>query len=135
SNGESADIVLGQYDFTSNTSNAGGLSSSSLNAITGSIVHIGDYLFVSDTGNHRILRYTNPSTPTTPPTPHSVSQTSTSTAPITTYGAEWPLDFMYPTVSGQTTVDPIHVITSSSIFGDALTIIEKLSFSKIKNER
>jgi sugar lactone lactonase YvrE len=54
SNGQPADIVLGQPSFTSSTGNNGGISASSLNAPR-SVYSDGTRLFVADTSNHRIL--------------------------------------------------------------------------------
>jgi len=56
SSGQSANVVLGQPDFTSNTLNNGGLSASSLNSPQ-SVYSDGTQLFVTDTNNHRILRW------------------------------------------------------------------------------
>jgi hypothetical protein len=57
--GASADLVLGQTTFDSDTANAGGLNKNTLNGNTLGIVHAGNYLYVSDTENNRVLRYTN----------------------------------------------------------------------------
>lgn len=56
SSGQSANVVLGQPDFTSNTANSGGVSASSLNSPQ-SVYSDGTQLFVTDTNNHRILRW------------------------------------------------------------------------------
>ncbi len=55
-NGAPADLVLGQPDFISSTSNNGGRSASSMNAggVEG-VYSTGTKLFVADTGNNRIL--------------------------------------------------------------------------------
>jgi len=53
-NGVPADLVLGQANFTNNTLNEGGLSSSTLNA-PGGIFSDGTRLFVADSGNNRVL--------------------------------------------------------------------------------
>ncbi len=54
SNGQAADVVLGQPDLVSNTSNNGGVSGSSLNN-PNSVFSDGTRLFVSDSGNNRVL--------------------------------------------------------------------------------
>lgn len=53
-NGTPADVVLGQPDFTSSTSNNGGRSASSLSNPS-SISSDGTRLFAADRGNHRVL--------------------------------------------------------------------------------
>jgi sugar lactone lactonase YvrE len=72
SNGTSADFALGQPNLTSNTSNNGGISSSSLNQPWG-IFSDGSNLYVSDTYNHRILVWNS-------------APTSTSSLPISVLG-------------------------------------------------
>lgn len=54
SNGQAANLVLGQPDFTSTTANNGGLGGRSLNRPTG-IFSDGTRLFVADSLNHRVL--------------------------------------------------------------------------------
>ncbi len=54
SNGASADLVIGQTDFETCTLNAGGVSARSLTAIT-DVASDGRRLFISDSGNNRIL--------------------------------------------------------------------------------
>lgn len=53
SNGQAADVVLGQPNFTSNTLNNGGISTSSIYGPFGVSV-VGSQLFVSDFSNHRV---------------------------------------------------------------------------------
>lgn len=53
-NGEPADIVLGQPDMTSNTSNNGGLGASSLSAPS-YVYSDGQKLYVADRNNNRVL--------------------------------------------------------------------------------
>jgi hypothetical protein len=53
-NHASADVVVGQPDFTSNTANNGGLGANTLTDITGLTTAHGS-LFVSDCSNHRVL--------------------------------------------------------------------------------
>jgi sugar lactone lactonase YvrE len=60
-NGGSADGVLGQPDFTSNASNNGGLSATSLRLPTGVSVDGNGGLWISDRNNHRVLHYDNAS--------------------------------------------------------------------------
>ena len=61
-NNQPADLVLGQPNMTSNTSNNGGISSSTLNAPQ-SVRCDGTRLFVADTANNRVLVWnTLPST-------------------------------------------------------------------------
>lgn len=57
-NGASADIVLGQSNFTTNTTDCGGSVSSNCFNSSRAFEHNGK-LFVSDTGNHRILIFDN----------------------------------------------------------------------------
>jgi hypothetical protein len=52
--GQAADYVLGQADFTTGTANFGGISSSSLHNPSSVFVD-NERLFVADTSNHRIL--------------------------------------------------------------------------------
>lgn len=63
-NGQPADIVLGQPDFSSKIPNFGGAGStptaSNLNAPSGIVVDSVGNLYVSDTGNHRVLLYSTP---------------------------------------------------------------------------
>ena len=121
SNGAAANIVLGQTSFTSDTTNAGGLSASSLAPIMGGIAHNDVNLFVSDTSNHRILRYTNES-PTPTPTPTSApSDTISSQASI--YNPEWPSDLKYCSHSGPATIQSIHIVSGSSVLGNAMTMV------------
>ena len=56
SNNASADLEIGQTNMTSNTSNAGGLSSKSL-SYPRAVVSDGIGLFVADTNNNRVLIY------------------------------------------------------------------------------
>ncbi|MBN1139472.1 MAG: DUF11 domain-containing protein [Anaerolineae bacterium] len=55
--GDPANVVLGQPDFTSNTPNNGGLSASSLNTPWGLALDDDGNLFVSDAGNNRVVMY------------------------------------------------------------------------------
>lgn len=55
-----ADYVIGQPGFTSNTPNNGGVSATSVYSPTGLKIDSADRLFVADTGNNRVLVYTNP---------------------------------------------------------------------------
>jgi hypothetical protein len=52
-----ADQVFGQPDFTSNTSNNGGLSGASLFYPAGLTLDGAGNLYVADNGNHRVLEY------------------------------------------------------------------------------
>ncbi|MCX6117951.1 MAG: hypothetical protein NT027_10440 [Proteobacteria bacterium] len=62
SNGQAADFVLGQSDFVTSTSNAGGMSGSSFSSPAGIAIN-GNTLYVTDLNNSRILVWT--SLPTT----------------------------------------------------------------------
>ena len=53
----SAQLVLGQADFTGTAANAGGVSASSMQAPNGAFSD-GTSLWVADTGNHRVLVWT-----------------------------------------------------------------------------
>ena len=57
--GQAADGVLGQPDFDASTTNNGGISASRLNKPTSIAVGPTGKVFVSDTGNHRILRWSS----------------------------------------------------------------------------
>ncbi len=59
-NGEPADLVIGQPDFLSNAQNNGGISASSLNQPTGLAVDGSGNLYVADSNNARVLEYSNP---------------------------------------------------------------------------
>jgi hypothetical protein len=67
-NGQSADLVLGQPNFTSNACNSGAVSASSLCEPFGLAVDFRADLFVADRGNNRVLRFDQPSNGTQPPT-------------------------------------------------------------------
>jgi len=56
SNNASADVVVGQPDMSSNTVNNGGISASTLNYPNG-VFYDGSKLYISDSGNHRVLIY------------------------------------------------------------------------------
>jgi hypothetical protein len=55
-NGQSADLVLGQPDFTSSEANNGGRSERSL-SWPQSVAAVGDRLWVADAGNARVLQW------------------------------------------------------------------------------
>lgn len=59
-NGQAADKVFGQPNFTSFTANNGGISASTLSGPRGVAVDDNSNLYVADTGNNRILVYRNP---------------------------------------------------------------------------
>jgi sugar lactone lactonase YvrE len=61
-NGQAADKVFGQPDFTSSTANNGGISASTLSGPRGVAVDDNSNLYVADTNNNRILVYRNPNT-------------------------------------------------------------------------
>jgi len=61
-NGDTAGVVLGQAGFSTNTSNAGGLSASSLSVATDVMLDPAGNLYVSDTGNGRVLKFGTPLT-------------------------------------------------------------------------
>ena len=52
-----ADEVIGQSTFVTNTANSGGVLNTTLNAPTGLKMDAGNRLFVADTGNHRVLAF------------------------------------------------------------------------------
>ena len=62
SNGQAPDIVLGQPDFSSHGINTNGLSASSLAGPIGLAVDQTGDLYVADSFNNRVLRYTAPVT-------------------------------------------------------------------------
>ena len=55
-NGQSADLVLGQTEFSTNTANNGGISSSTLNSPSG-LAYNGQQFFVSEYSNSRVLMW------------------------------------------------------------------------------
>ena len=57
-----ADRVFGQPDFNSDTPNNGGVSATSLNGPSSIVVDAAGRLWISDTGNHRVLEYDHPLT-------------------------------------------------------------------------
>ncbi|MFZ0888132.1 MAG: NHL repeat-containing protein [Candidatus Binataceae bacterium] len=59
-NNASANLVIGQPNFFSSTSNDGGVSASSLNGPTAVAVDKLGNLYVADTGNSRVLEYNKP---------------------------------------------------------------------------
>lgn len=61
-NGQAADLVIGQPNFTSDTANNGGISATSLGAPMGVAVDSSGNLYVADAGNNRILAFTAPIT-------------------------------------------------------------------------
>src|SRR5258706_78810 len=60
SSGATADRVIGQPGFISNTADTGGRSANSLNYPTGVAVDAQGDLFVSDNSNNRVLEYDAP---------------------------------------------------------------------------
>jgi NHL repeat len=59
-NGAAADLVIGQPNSNSYWANNGGISASSLNNPTGVAVDSLGNLYVGDSGNSRVLEFTNP---------------------------------------------------------------------------
>lgn len=59
-NGKGADIVIGQPDFFSSSSNYNGITASSLSAPSGIAVDSSGNLYVADQGNIRVLEYNTP---------------------------------------------------------------------------
>ncbi len=59
-NGETADLVLGQPDFISAVPNNSGESASTLNLPQGVVVDGSGNLYVADSGNNRVLEYDTP---------------------------------------------------------------------------
>lgn len=55
SNGQAADIVIGQANFTSGTANAGGISAATLSKPYIGVFSNGVQLFITDNVNHRVL--------------------------------------------------------------------------------
>src|SRR5205823_8539440 len=60
SSGESASLVLGQTSFTGNGANAGGLSARSLSGPSHLGLDANGRLYVADSTNNRVLRYSAP---------------------------------------------------------------------------
>jgi hypothetical protein len=58
SDGQPADHVLGQPDFTSNTANNGGISAKSLDGPS-AVAYNGSQLFIADTNNSRVLAWSS----------------------------------------------------------------------------
>ncbi|MBI4241099.1 MAG: NHL repeat-containing protein [Candidatus Rokubacteria bacterium] len=65
-NNDIAGLVLGQPDFTTSTCNTGGLNASSLCIATDVMLDGGGNLYVSDTGNGRVLKFGPPLTSNQP---------------------------------------------------------------------
>ena len=63
-NGDPADVVLGQPNFTTNTSNTGGISAATMKRAYGTFVDAGGRLWVADRDNNRVLRFDNAATKT-----------------------------------------------------------------------
>lgn len=59
-NGKGADIVIGQPDFFSSSSNYNGITASSLSAPSGIAVDSSGNLYVADQDNNRVLEYNTP---------------------------------------------------------------------------
>ena len=59
-NGEAADLVIGQPDFTSHAANTGGETAATLADPLGAAVDGSGNLYVADQSNSRVLEYTNP---------------------------------------------------------------------------
>jgi hypothetical protein len=57
-NFQPADIVLGQPDFTSRATNAGGIGARTMNDPFGGVASDGVQLAITDSGNHRVLIWT-----------------------------------------------------------------------------
>ena len=60
--GASADVVLGQQNFSGSTANSGGIGAATLSSPTGILLH-GKRLLVADYSNHRVLIYEGRATP------------------------------------------------------------------------
>jgi len=60
STNQSADLVIGQSDFTSGTANPGGRAANTLNAPFGLTFDSSGNLWVADTSNNRVLRFSSP---------------------------------------------------------------------------
>lgn len=59
-NGQAADLVIGQPDFSTTTANTGGVSGSSLSSPSGLAVDARGDLYVADSGNNRVLVFAPP---------------------------------------------------------------------------
>lgn len=57
-----ASRVYGQPDFTSGSSNNGGIGAGTLGVPTGVMIGAGNTVFISDSGNNRVLKYSGAST-------------------------------------------------------------------------
>ena len=56
--GQDADVVLGQANFTSGTANPGGIAANTMNGVQSVCVDpSSNKVFVADTSNHRVLRF------------------------------------------------------------------------------
>ena len=64
-NGDPADVILGQPDFTSITDNTGGISAATITRAYGAFVDAGGRLWLADRDNNRVLRFDNAATKTT----------------------------------------------------------------------
>jgi sugar lactone lactonase YvrE len=67
SNGQDADFVIGQPNFTSSTANGGGISASTLNQPSQVVVDVANNkVYVADRANNRVLRFAYPITSNQP---------------------------------------------------------------------
>ena len=56
-NGAAANVVVGQVNMTSSTSNQGGTVGANTLSCPGGVLVVGDKLLIADSGNHRVLIY------------------------------------------------------------------------------
>ncbi|MCC7442082.1 MAG: NHL repeat-containing protein [Bdellovibrionales bacterium] len=82
-NGQPADLVLGQPDFTSATANNGGLNGAALSSPT-AVCSDGTRLYVADTGNNRVLLWNTFPTLNQEPASLAIGQVDLVSAPAST---------------------------------------------------
>lgn len=78
-NGQPADLVLGQPDFSSNTANVGGISGSSMNLPFSVSANPAGQMFLSEQGNNRVLIWDRFPTSTQQPADRVLGQNSMTT--------------------------------------------------------
>ena len=97
------DTVYGQPNFTTQTANSGGISSSSMNQPQGVAFDSAGNLWVADTGNHRVLRFASGSLNSpTPPAADTVlgqkdfsSNRANAGGPVSAQGLNGPLGLAF----------------------------------------
>src|ERR1700678_2516643 len=108
-NGQKADVVIGQLDFSATFPHGPGTTlTTGLATPTGIAVDATGNLYVIDTANNRILRFPKPFTQTGPPLPDIViGQTTFSTGSANQGGTATSASSLAFTVTSGTTITPL----------------------------